>query len=286
MSKTIGFRLVAAILSGIAAMGVAGCSTTGTNAQCEVKIDRADDPGVGPLGVDVQNQLGEVEVTVDPAVEHPFVEAVPMATGSPMGSIDRESGASPWAAAQIGTSEGGRVLRVLCTSREGESARPVYLRVVVPACDGVRVRNSGGPATVVDVGGTIDVQTTPSAAYSWPEGGAVRVRTSRVLKSNVTLVSSDGEVSLDLPRSSTGTIVAESPNTRVDLATVKGTQSNSEARTSLRGVYSVSLNEGTNTLTLRSGRGVRLTTEVERVPWPPTGGAKGAPGAAAADATH
>jgi len=244
------------------AMLAAGCAggTSHTVAIAEVETI-----GPGALAIDVQNQLGEVEVVVDAAAAHPFVEAVPMDPEASTGRIDRGSAFIPWTAAQVAVGEGGRVLRVLCTAREGEPARPVYLRVRVPECEGVRVRNRGGPVTLQGISGSIDVDNLPSTPPMWDEGAAVYVRTQSALDRDVTLVSSDGEVVLSMARSSRGKLAVHAPETRVDLAAVKGTQKSDGSVTAGSGSFTGTLNGGDNAITLRSGRRATLTTVVEVV---------------------
>ncbi len=258
--------VLGSVVAAIAALPLSGCANGSSRG---VPLAGAESNTAGPLAVDVQNQLGEVEVVVDPTVTRPFVEAVPMTRTAPMGPIDRDSNFKPWVAGQIAESEGGRILRVLSTAREGEAPRPVYILVRVPSCEGVRVRNTGGPVTLTGVGGTIDVETTPGTRGLWDEGAAVRMRTTREVASNVSLVSSDGEVLMTVPWKSKGKIEAQAPETIIQIAAVPELQSNGAATTSLNGRYTGSLNGGENAINLRSGTRVRFTTTYEPVPYPP-----------------
>lgn len=220
----------------------------------------------GVLAVDVQNQLGEVEVVVDAHEPAPRVEAIPLKRDVPISQVDRASAEKPWVAAQVSDDAGGNVLRVLCTAPENQTPAPVYLRIVVPDCQGVRVKNSGGPVTLTGVGGAIEVECTPSTPAMWDGGAAIHVSTRRAITSNVLLSSTDGEVVLVVGRSSTGKIEALSPDSEIKIAASEGIATNGLVATNVRGRYTSSFNGGDNPITLRSGKRIRFSTTTEPVP--------------------
>jgi len=263
MNRSIGVCLgIASGVLALVAAGLPGCASETTR---RVVVEGVAGTGSGPLALDIQNQLGEVEVQIDPTCASPVVEAIPLVLTRPMGQIDRESSFKPWTAAQVAEDEGGRrVLRVLCTAAENQPPRPVYLLVRVPACEGVRVKNVGGPVTLTEVGGAIEVSCTPSTPLMWTDGSTVTVRTSRALTSEVTISSTDGAVSLTMPTTSAGAIEVIAPDTAINLAAVPGDQETGRTRTNLRGAYFGSLNSGQNAISLRSG--VRVIVETTTPP--------------------
>ncbi len=262
MNRVIGVGLGAILIAALAGTGgLTGCAASDTR---RVPIEGVETATVGPLALDIQNQLGEVQVVVEPGLAQPYVEAIPFSEERPIGQVDRAAALKPWVAAQVSEAEpGGRVLRVLCTAAENQPVRPVYLNVRVPRCDGVRVKNVGGPVTLTGVGGAVEVNCTPSTPTIWQEGAAVRVRTDRALTSGVTISSTDGEVVLILPRTSSGSIEALSPDTVVSLAQVAGAQNMGDTRTDVRGTYFGSLNNGEAAINLKSGKRIRMTTTTE-----------------------
>jgi len=149
-----------------------------------------------PLGVDVQNRMGTVRVVVEPKLKAPMVRAVRIAPGDERTRRGKRAAPVPGpvdsvAAAQLVTADGRAVLRVLADQPfEDYADWATQIEVRLPRCNGVRVRNTGGPVELVNVEGAIDVD---NGAGNGP-GGHVTLTTDRAISDPVLLNTPRGDV--------------------------------------------------------------------------------------------
>lgn len=111
------------------------------------------------------------------------------------------------------------VLRVLSQATP-ETDPPVRteIKILMPACDGVFVRNAGGNVTVVGAGGA----HTITSGFEIGDGGHVEVRTSRAIDDPIILRTSDGDVELVLGSESGGEIDIQASDGSVGFASKFG----------------------------------------------------------------
>lgn len=163
---------------------------------------------VGAMAVDVSNACGSVEVRVDPRWKEPRVEW--FAIGDvPEASRGTET---EWVATDVAVDQGRAVLRVLGSELDGRRV-PVRVLVMIPACAGVRVRNSEGPVKLMHVSGAVDVVNGLQGA----SGGHVVVVVDGATTEPISVTSADGNVSVSLARGSRGNVSLTAPVGRVSM---------------------------------------------------------------------
>lgn len=207
-----------------------------------VRLDGEAMPAGAPLAVDVENRAGTVTLRVDPKLKQPRVEAQP-ADGR---SMKKDK---PWAAAELARQDDRWVLRVIGGGNETtDKASPIILTITVPSCEGVRVKNAGGPVTLRDVGGAISVANTATGA---PTAG-IELRTQRALTAPVTLTSTGGDISCKCGKGSKGQLTITSQSGDVQ------TQSNSTKFTGGKNLpkgWTGVLGSADNTITISTDHG-------------------------------
>lgn len=208
-----------------------------------VRLDGAEMPAGAPLALDIENRSGSVTVRVDPKLTKPLVLARPAS-----GDAATHDG-QPWAAAELAQQDDRWVLRVIAGGAETpESTTPVILTVRVPSCEGIRVKNAGGPVSLREVGGAITVTNTDLGART----ADVEVRTRRDLDSPVTLTTTGGDIYCLGGRGTAGLVTLVSQDREPELRSryVKVTQS----RNLPRGL-SARVGDSDNPITITSDRG-------------------------------
>lgn len=185
------------VVVGLAA-GLGGCGRSGWlgggggGGRFEVPVVSAKAPAAtGVPAVDVTNSRGSVVIEVDSSLKAPRVSAVTRAGAVPT-----------WIGASMGVDHGRPVLRVLNTDPRalGEF---VDIRVLMPACGGVRVRNSEGPVRLSGVGGAVDVETSLTG-----DARAIDVRMGSAADAPIALRTDRGSVLLVAPTGSKGAVHA------------------------------------------------------------------------------
>ncbi|MFA6044273.1 MAG: DUF4097 family beta strand repeat-containing protein [Phycisphaerales bacterium] len=197
----VGSLLNAAWLTA-SVVGLAGCTAEGvkraalTPGADVVRIDMTTDYAPGtPLAIDIENQGGDVTISVDPSLSQPMVRATSMAPG-------KMQEAAPWAAATLSPSgvaakDAAPILRVLAADISAAKRR-TRLEVRVPACAGLRVRNQDGSVSLAGVSGAVDVQNGTALA----PGGPISLDTTQVLDTPLLLRTSSGPITANLPAAS------------------------------------------------------------------------------------
>jgi hypothetical protein len=177
----------------------------------DVAIEGMDQAGVmdTPPAVDIQNHRGSVTVIVSPHVDVPRVTALVHQSGDVAPEVR-------WTAASMAMDNGRPVLRVLSTAEEtGAGDMPVDIRVILPACGGVRVQNDGGPVTLQDVAGAIEVHNSLNAV----DGRSIFVETWQDLTAPMLLRSERGNVEVRMGRDSAGQLSASTQTGRMTVDT-------------------------------------------------------------------
>lgn len=244
-----------------AAFVIAGCSD-------RTQIVEVSGPAPGrdvPLAVDVTNTNGSVLLRVDPRLTEPHVtfevHAANVKTETKRTVIDTQG-----TTVARGVEKDGRyVLTVEAKCERGSPDRPfVDVEILVPRCDGLYVRNSGGPVELVGVSGAVQVEN----GVGGEAGGRIEVRTAAPMHEPVRLVTSHGPIYFQVGPDSSGQfdLTAEDGDTefRAYVGSVTGAQNYNDHCT-------CTLNGGENTVTLRSRRGVVralvTTNPVESIPY-------------------
>jgi len=198
---------------------------------------------VGAMAVDVSNACGSVEVRVDPRWKSPKVEW--FAIGDvPEASKGKEK---EWVATDVAVDQGRAVLRVLGAELDGRRV-PVRVLVMIPACAGVRVRNSDGPVRLMHVGGAVDVVNGMNGAG----GGEVTVVVDGSSKDPIHVTTTNANVSVSLARGTSGSVKLTAPAGRVNMKAGKESLKNVKVdKSKWMGV----VNGGENAITINADEG-------------------------------
>lgn len=202
-------RVVAATVAGLLLLG--GCQMNRRAQSVPVAgVEETAAIASAPLAVDVENRSGTVIVRVDARAKRPMVLARP-ADGRSIRKDDK-----PWAAAELAAQEEHRVLRVVAGGGEApEAALPLIVTVVVPSCEGVRVKNAGGPVLLQGVGGALTVTNADLGGRT----ARIEVETRRDLTLPVSLISTGGNVSCIAGTGTSGKVSLNAPNGRPEVRT-------------------------------------------------------------------
>ena len=203
----------------------------------------AGDPtATRPLAIDVDNQNGSVEITVDPELDRPIVKASCPGTTSTERRPD-------FVSAELVTEEGRGVLRVIASSPDRPEPKYVNLRIAVPACDGLRIRNMGGSVRASGVTGAVDVVNDAPGLT-----GGTWVGFAAPATQPVSIRANSGGIELRVPEGSTGVL---------RFKTDRGLIRSDTAKATIREAFSTSREQ---TATLNGGvNPVALTTQTGEI---------------------
>ncbi|KAA0214333.1 MAG: hypothetical protein DYG94_07550 [Leptolyngbya sp. PLA3] len=155
------------------------------------------------IAVDVKNLNGSVTVLVSDRYDTAHVYARAGWRGKYSKAEWEEVRNEDWVVAEHVIEEGNSILRVL--SQAAPDVDPPVrtdIRILLPACDGVHIRNAGGSVKVVGAGGAHTIES----GFETGPGGSIEVKTSRDITDPINLRTSDGWVDLVLDQGSSGTI--------------------------------------------------------------------------------
>jgi hypothetical protein len=164
------------------------------------------------IAIDVENLNGSVTILVSDR----YKQAMVYAHARWRGGLSKDEWEvvknEDWVVAEHVIEGDNSILRVLSQATP-ETDMPVRteLRILLPSCDGVYVRNAGGLVTVVGAGGA----HTIVSGFEIGSGGHIEVRTSRPIHDPVTLRTSDGHINLVLGPNSGGSLDIQSDSGRV-----------------------------------------------------------------------
>jgi hypothetical protein len=209
------------------------------------------EPESGPPGLEVRNDRGSVRVLVDPrATQTTVTRSIRPLEGADWKDKLRVVEAVPISAESVDL-EGHRVLRVTGGSPTDPTiGTSVDLTIVMPACRGVRIQNSGGPVEVVNAAGPFVIENGgPRAGYG---GGSISVRTGERVIEPVTLTSSDGDVYFQTVVDATGQVELSSDDGKTGFVCPGGQVADVTAATSS---WRGRVNGGENPIRLHTGRG-------------------------------
>jgi|GEM_PF-3520764 len=197
------------VLRGLARVGVlsvlglvlSGCAQD----MFRVEVGGVELPEGTPVSVEVESVRANVRIMTDANVGSPLIDA--RAPGAKRGAANMPADVA-FTRAELEQTEEGYVLRVRVDEPEGRDrgsgASSVRLRV--PGVRDVRVRNNGGYVYVSGVQGAIDIRNGVDGP-----GGDVRVRTDAPLNTSITMVTTEGQVTLSLPPNAQGTLEVNAP---------------------------------------------------------------------------
>lgn len=229
--------IVLAVAAAVVLPLASGCSA----ARAKHQVTVAGEADVKrPLAVDIDNQNGRVEVRVDPTLTRPIVTAIcPGSTAA-----DRRP---DFVSAELVAEAGRGVLRVIASSPDRPEPKYVTLRVTVPACDGLRIRNMGGPVRASGVNGAVDVvNDMPGLA------GGTSVRFASPMTQPVTIRANRGGIDLRVPEGSTGALRFKTDQGTIRADTAKATV---RAASSNGRELSATMNGGANAVALTTETG-------------------------------
>ncbi len=199
--------------------------------------------------IDVENLNGSVTILVSDRYEQAMVYGRAHWRGGYSVDEWEEIRNEDWVVADHVIEGDNAVLRVLSQATP-DASKPVAteLKILMPSCDGVFVRNAGGYVTVVGAGGA----HTISSGFEIGTGGHIEVRTSRAIKDPINLRTSEGDVNLVLAPNSGGTIIVQSDDGRVGFGSKYGRAT--QVRVEV-GQWSGVWNGQTNPIELRTLKG-------------------------------
>jgi predicted small secreted protein len=239
--RSIGFLLIAA-----ASLVLTGCNASQKR---DIAIGGPEIPVDTPIAVDVTNWNGEIRLRVDKKLQNPVVRAK-VAESNRQSTGETESlRDSVQITAETELESGRAVLRVTATGPEDRTGAIVSdITIWVPACNGVRIRNSGGAVFLEGVSGAVQVEN----GFGGHAGGPIQLLTDQPMVEPVALTTSDGRIHYQVGPQSTGRFELESGTDPVQFWCKIGTVTESEP--SVRR-WVATLNAGTNHVYLRSEDG-------------------------------
>jgi hypothetical protein len=244
------FALAAMVGVAATALGVfAGCAARGQG-----RFARSETIAGGTLtqttlaAVDIVNPNGTVHVIVDPDEPAARWEVNLTADGSvPPATLDslRATGVQ----GQV-VVEGGRTVVKIRPTQELLDTPGVYvdLEVRMPSVRGVHIRSSGGPIVLSNVSGPMSITN----GLQGGPGGNVIVRTNEPLTDPIWIDTPAGNIDLFMPPQSRGVFALRSDDGTADFYAVRGKL---DGVRPTRQTWNGTLNDGTNEVVLRSGRG-------------------------------
>ncbi|MAY74274.1 MAG: hypothetical protein CMJ31_06020 [Phycisphaerae bacterium] len=218
----------------------------------QVEIAGEDLASMGPIAVDVSNARGSTYIEVDDLLDEPVVKWRARWETHDKGDHAWRRNDPPVTVSAEVTSESDGGPRALRVSAAPVADAPidtyVDLRIIMPRCDGVSVRNSDGPVELVGVGGAITVDN----GFGNGQGGRIELRTSRGLVDPVALVTTEGRVTAVVTDRSRGQVALTSGEGNVMFTTNETTVTDVHVTTGeWRGVW----NDGSNPFIARTGHG-------------------------------
>jgi len=176
------------------------CSTTAEVKKYSFPVDDT----TGMLAVDVQNFRGSVEVRTTSWDQDAKVEAeLTAASGIDTKDVEKLH-AKTTVDATLEQVDGRGVLRVVTSNPDDTDQLEAQITVYVPRCDGLRIVNRGGVVEAVGTQGATEITN---------RDGGIEFRTDRPIRSDMTVLNTDGSIYIQLPLDSTG---------KVDLETLEG----------------------------------------------------------------
>jgi len=254
--RAVGLVVVAAAC--VASLA-AGCATRGSGrlARSETIAGTALSPTTLPT-IDIVNPNGSVRVVIDP--REPVARWECNITADASVSPERIKELEATGMRGLVQVEGGRNVIKIRPTQELLDTPGVYVALEVrsPSNRGVYVRSTGGPIFLNGVSGPMSITN----GLRNGEGGSVTVRTNEPLTDPIWIDTPRGNVDLFMPPMSKGVFALQSDDGTADFYAVRG---------HLDGVrvtpltWNGTLNDGTNEVVLRSGRG-RVRGMVDRNP--------------------
>ncbi|MBY0113700.1 MAG: DUF4097 domain-containing protein [Phycisphaerales bacterium] len=242
-SKSIPARFAAACLIGLGTMALGGCKSAPP-----VTVTGLDALKRSPsVALDVENPKGSVLVYVDSEATTPRVIA---RAGKRTGEPSENYNGDRWVTAKITETDGRAVLTVRNTERAPEEANYwVQLIVVLPSCDGVRIKNSEGLVDVRGVSGAVQIENGGAGL----PGGPVQFESSKPITAPVTITTAGGNVDVIFATGTTGNIELLSGNGM--LANISAWTGQLEHSTHKPGSFKGVLNRGQNPVKIKTNEG-------------------------------
>ncbi len=198
-----------------------------------------------PLLIDIETFRGDVTVRVEPHRRDVAVWSGVRASGDVEDAETSEVDRAVKVTAVVEDRTGGPTLVIRATSdRVGDDHR-ADIEATVPGTEGVRVKTGAGEVILVGVRGAMVVENGD---------GAIEVRTNEPLTAASTITTNNGDVYYQAPLRSTGAFDVRSE----DGEAIWRAASPEALATPLvytKHGYTVSLNQGTNAVTIRTGKG-------------------------------
>lgn len=238
-------------LTGVGLVAVAGLlpllGGCGSARSLEYAIDvREQAPA---LALHVDNFRGHVEVRVYPGLERARIHSNVRVTGDV--ASDDQPGALDAidVVARIEDGPGGRQTLRIASNSDRLSTPDNLARILVqmPRCDGLFIKNFDGNVELVGVRGSMYVEN---------HAGGIELRTNEVLDEPVTLLNTDGNIFVQVPKESSAFVDAESLKGKVFYRGHLGSTTRNHMTSTHTGQrFTGSLNSGEHRLTARTNDG-------------------------------
>lgn len=247
---TLAFRtsmaarfVVAACVIGLAGLGLGGCKSAPPVTVSGLEaLERSPS-----IALDVDNAIGSVLVYVDSEVTLPRVIA---RAGSRTGEPTENYNGDRWVTAAVTETDGRAVLTVRNTVRPPEEKNFwVQVIVVLPSCDGVRIKNSEGLVDVRGVSGAVQIDNGGAGK----KGGNVKFEAGKPVTAPVNISTANGNVDLIFPTGTAGSIELLSGNGM--LANISAWTGQLEHSVHKPGSYKGVLNRGQNPINVKTNEG-------------------------------
>jgi hypothetical protein len=232
-----------ASLGGAALLALGGCESRAFSYTFE-----RPSSGVGLLGpaVDIENDRGTVDIRVEKWRDDIAVELKTNLPGEMTGpQRDDLAGTFERRVEMVGN-DGPPVLMIRSAAAEVGSRHRTNIIVRLPECGGVRVRNAGGDVLVVGAAGATQIENTE---------GDIEVRTDKPIDAPTLLSTTRGDVLLQAPSASAGSLQAEARGGTVTIRNPGKNQSDWSATWLGASKVTAQFNSGKNAVTLWTAEG-------------------------------
>lgn len=199
--------------------------------------------------IDIENPNGSVTVVVSDRYKRAYVYARAAWRAQYSKAEWEEVSNEDWVVAEHVIEDGNSILRILSQATPDVDP-PVHtdIRVLMPACDGVFIRNANGNVKVIGAGGAHTIES----GFDFGPGGSIDVKTSRDISDPITLRTSDGFIDLTLDDGSEGTLDLKTEDGTAFFSSKYGRTTDVQAESGhWKGVW----NASTNPITLQTLRG-------------------------------
>lgn len=240
LARTLALSIAASL-----AFALGGCGS-GRSVRMDLDVPANVEASGRIIGVDVENFRGAVTIRVEPWRKGVEVRASKRVSGG------ADEGAGAFLKAETLTAEfeqsdtGPATLRIRSwTDRPEASDHRADILVLVPECDGVRIRTAQGKVYVNRAGGAMQIENID---------GPIDIRTDSAIVDPILLTTTSGDIYLACPVDSAALLDARTDDGEVTIDSRAVSATDWSLRGDGKRLEGV-INGGANPVTIRTGKG-------------------------------